>query len=188
MTIQPFVALAERTVRDIMHHQVVTVLADTPLSEAARTLWDERVSGVPVLDASRRPIGFLSASDVVRYQAFGMRYVPPATTGQVRGLTASELAPLAPGSFSLRHTAGETARVRDVMTPVTISVHTTTSVPALARFLVRAGIHHALVIDDGELVGIVSTYDVVQELAELAPAEEETELPAPFRTDVDAEC
>lgn len=52
------------------------------------------------------------------------------------------------------------------MTPATFAVRSTTSVVELARFLVRAGIHRALVIDAGRLTGVVSTFDIVQDLAE----------------------
>lgn len=158
--------LVQRTVGDIMEHRVRTVFADTPLTEVARLLWDERIGGVPVIDSAHRPVGFLSASDLVRFEAFGTRYQPPAEA-------SSGHAP----RIDMQHPP---AFVRDIMTPVTISVRSTTSVPALARFLVRAGIHHAVVVDAGELKGVVSAFDIVQEVAALAPDEEEPELPLPL--------
>lgn len=178
MSVRTITDLTQRTVGDIMEHRVVTVTADTPLTEVARLLWDERVSGVPVLDATHRPIGFLSASDLVRHEAFGTRYQPPGEEGRSAAGGAALGARVSPS----RPTA-----VRDIMTPVTISVRSTTSVPALAAFLVRAGIHHALVVDRGELAGVVSAFDIVQEVAGFAPAEEEPELPLPILSD-DGEC
>lgn len=94
-------AVPVRTVADIMQHRVVTVLADTPLTEVARVLWDEQVGGVPVVDESGRPIGFVSASDLMRFKAFGSHYKPPAAAG-IGGLTAHEVAPLRHGLHERR--------------------------------------------------------------------------------------
>ena len=57
------------------------------------------------------------------------------------------------------------------MTPAVFSVPSTTTVPELARLLLRGRIHRALVVDDGVLVGIVSAFDVLKAVAE-APEEE----------------
>jgi CBS domain-containing protein len=165
-------AVPVRTVADIMQHRAITVLAGTPLTEVARVLWDEQIGGVPVVDEGGRPIGFVSASDLVRCKAFGSHYEPPAAAG-TRSLTAHEVAPLRHGLVQRR--AGRVARgahsvASDVMTPATFAVRSTTSVVELARFLVRAGIHRALVIDDDRLIGIVSAFDIVQDLAEQAAA------------------
>jgi MFS transporter, DHA2 family, multidrug resistance protein len=159
--------IGARTVGDIMQHDVAAIFADAPVSEVARLLWDQQVGGAPVVDAVGRPIGFISASDVVRYKAYGVRYVPPRHNGDPAALAEYELTeplpPLAPGR------AGEPV-ARQLMTPATISVRPETTVPELARFLVNAGIHRALVMDHGQLLGIVSVSDIVEEVARSAPA------------------
>jgi CBS domain-containing protein len=164
-------AVPGRTVADIMQYRVVTVLADTPLSEVARVLWDEQVGGVPVVDESGRPIGFVSASDIVRFKAFGRHYEPPAAAG-LSGLASPEVAPLRHGLHRRRAGGGGDGAARDVMTPATFAVRSAASVVELARFLVRAGIHRALVVDNGRLIGIVSAFDIVQDLAEQPPGGE----------------
>lgn len=136
-------ALTGTTVADIMQHRVTTVDADTPLSEVARLLWDEAISGAPVLDEDGNLAGLVSASDIVRFKAYGAG-----------------------------HLAGRVATARDVMTPATIHVRSTTSVPELARFLVTAGIHRALVVDHGRLTGIVSAFDIVEAVAAHAGPED----------------
>lgn len=174
-----------RTVADIMQHVVVTVTPDTPLAEVARVLWDEQISGVPVVDDAGRPIGFVSASDLVRFRAFGPGAAAPA--GEERsGLAARDIAP--PERIDQRRrSARRAATARDVMTAATLAVRSTATVPQLARFLVRAGVHHALVIEAGRLRGIVSAFDVVGEVAQHAAAGEPTER---FRalTAGDTEC
>jgi CBS domain-containing protein len=131
--------LAAITVADIMEHRVTTVPLDMPLSEVARQLWEDGISGAPVVDDAGRLAGFISASDIVRFKAYG-----------------------AP------HHSGRVPAARDVMTPATIHVRPTTCVRDLARFLVNARVHRALVVDEGRLMGIVSAFDIVQAVADEA--------------------
>ncbi|HSJ25321.1 MAG TPA: CBS domain-containing protein [Longimicrobiales bacterium] len=133
--------LARLKVADIMQNRVTTVHADTSLGDVARLLWEEGISAAPVLDDDGRLLGVISASDIVRFKAYG----GPAHAG--RGPCA-----------------------RDLMTAATIHVRPGTSVPELARFLVRAGIHRALVVEHGRLAGIVSTFDIVEAVAGAAPS------------------
>lgn len=51
------------------------------------------------------------------------------------------------------------------MTPATFSVRPEASLAQLARFLVRGGIHRALVLEGSTLAGIVTPMDVVRVLA-----------------------
>ena len=172
-----------------MQHKVVTLRPDTPLSEVARVLWDEQVSGVPIVDRNNHPLGFVSVSDIVRYQAFGLQYQPPAAPVRAAGLTKTKRDIPAPGMGTARHVGpreGE-VRARDVMTAASYTVGPSTTVLALAKFLVTAGIHHALVMERSELVGIVSAFDIVQDLAEHAPVDEELES-LPQLQAVDVEC
>jgi CBS domain-containing protein len=59
-------------------------------------------------------------------------------------------------------------RVKDIMTAATFSVRPEATVPELARFLLRAGIHRALVFRGSELAGVVTTTDVLRAVAEEA--------------------
>jgi CBS-domain-containing membrane protein len=135
--------LAQLTVADIMQNRVLSVKADAPLGDVARLLWEEGISGAPVLDESGRLAGLVSSSDIVRFKAY------PGPVAGGRGPCA-----------------------RDVMTPVTINVRSATSLPELARFLINAGVHRALVVDQGRLVGIVSALDIVEAVADYVTPED----------------
>lgn len=56
---------------EVMSRPPVTVLLSTPLVEAARTMVDERVHRVVVVDDDQRPVGVLSAMDFVTLFAEG---------------------------------------------------------------------------------------------------------------------
>ena len=53
-------------VGEVMSRPAVTVGIDTPLPDAARTMVDERVHRVVVIDEHQRAIGVLSAMDFVK--------------------------------------------------------------------------------------------------------------------------
>ena len=65
------------------------------------------------------------------------------------------------------------AVVGDVMTQATLAVRTSTTLPELAQFLTRANVHRALVMERGDLVGIVSTSDITREIATVAALDAE---------------
>lgn len=52
------------------------------------------------------------------------------------------------------------------MTPVSFSVEPEMEVPELCEYLVRGRIHRALVVEEGELLGIVTSHDVLRAVAE----------------------
>jgi CBS domain-containing protein len=56
-------------VGEVMSRPAVTVVLSTPLREAARTMMDERVHRLVVVDDRQRPIGVLSAMDFVKLYA-----------------------------------------------------------------------------------------------------------------------
>ena len=51
------------------------------------------------------------------------------------------------------------------MMPATFSVRPEATAAELARFLLRAGVHRALVFEGSKLVGIVTTMDVLRAVA-----------------------
>jgi CBS domain-containing protein len=170
------------TVRDIMNTDVATVSPEMTIRELAR-FWDERgISGAPVRDLSGKILGVVSATDLVRFAAelpgaadridAADPDFPPEEVEE-EGDDASWyyfLAREAPDLYvgmrdGLPDEAYDEFTVRDIMTPVVFSVRPRTTLPELARFLLRARIHRALVMERGRLVGIVTTFDVLRAVA-----------------------
>jgi CBS domain-containing protein len=161
-------AIADFTVRDIMTEDVVTVPPEATARELCQLLDVEKVGGVPVVEADGRVVGVVSASDLVG-----------AVTRELRApawiVTPADRDAGAPGVALLRRipeTMLDGWTVRDIMTPATLSVSPGTTLPDLARFLLRAGVHRALVMDNRALVGIVSTTDVLRAVSEFGELEE----------------
>jgi CBS domain-containing protein len=169
------------TVREIMQPDVITVTPDTTARELARLLQDAGVSGVPVCDATGRVVGVVSATDLVRLAAeqgddvssydldddvtidedenesgswaYFLDEEPPARFVDLDGPHGPDL---------------DTWTVRDIMTPAPHVVEPSTDLPELARLLLREKIHRALVVEEDRLVGIVTTLDVLRQVAEAA--------------------
>ncbi len=57
--------LHEVAVRDVMTRDVTTIPASATIAEARRILHERRISGAPVLSASGRVVGVVSASDLI---------------------------------------------------------------------------------------------------------------------------
>ena len=51
--------------RDIMTHEVISILPQASLQNAARLLSEYRISGAPVLDERRRMVGIVTQADII---------------------------------------------------------------------------------------------------------------------------
>lgn len=159
------------TVREVMKSDVVTVRPDTPVSELVALLEEERISGVPVVDADGVCVGVVSATDVNR-AALGEERRASEGKGEA-GTGPYFRLPDGPGRLTpalpadLPRTRLGARAVREIMTPATFSVRPEATLPELARFLVRSGIHRALVYEGQRLAGIVTAMDVLRSVGDL---------------------
>lgn len=58
---------SEACVRDVMAPDPLRVALETPVTEIAEMLMDERIGAVPVVDEGDRPIGIVSYVDLIRF-------------------------------------------------------------------------------------------------------------------------
>lgn len=57
---------ARYTLAQVMSTRVLSATPTTEIREVARVMLDERVSAIPILDGTRRPVGMLTTSDILR--------------------------------------------------------------------------------------------------------------------------
>ena len=154
-------------VAEIMSTSVLALRTGATLREAMVSLERRGISGAPVLDEGGSCAGVFSLSNAAR-------------AGDYYGAERPG------GGAPLEATGAELDRetVAEWMSRDLKSVRSTTSVEAAARQMSLAGIHRLLVIDEGALVGIVSSLDIVRFVAGLARAAEEPvpEVEASSRT------
>jgi CBS domain-containing protein len=144
-------------VEEIMTRDVITVRADTPIHAAARLMVDHGVSGLPVVDEGGAVVGILSEGDLI------LRQKPRERLPWWRLFFAD-------GERLAREyqkAAGTT--VREVMTRSVVCVDPALPIESAAAIIDQRGIRRLPVVDDGQLVGIVSRGDLIKALA-AAPA------------------
>lgn len=154
--------------RDIMTTPVVTVSADTPISEIAALLFEKRISAVPVLEEGRL-VGLVGEVDLLhRYEIGTDRKAAGSWWLRLLGRDPS------PGEYVKSHAR----HARDVMRHDVPTVSPETPVAELADLFATRGIRRFAVLRDGELVGIVSRADIVRALARMADGDARPEQPS----------
>lgn len=157
--------------RSLMRTQVLKLSPNMPIPRALELFEDHKISGAPVVDSSGRVLGVLSATDITRSERMG----EGGPRGESRKLVMrggddesdDELAE--EDLLSIEDYGPETSdgpTVGDWMNPEVISVRPESTLPELCRVLVENGIHRVLVMQDGELHGIVTSTDVVRCVAQ----------------------
>jgi CBS domain-containing protein len=178
------------TVKDLMNTDVVTVRPEDSARTLARVLADSEISGVAVVNAANRVVGVVSATDLVRLAAddADVRLTTvsvrpdverspdpyadpddvPDTDPDAWGFFLPEDSPFKGTELldQVPSSAFDTVTVADLMTPVSFSVKPGIPVTELCEYLVRGRIHRALVIENDELVGIVTSQDVLRAVAD----------------------
>ena len=136
---------------DIMTRRVFTLPATLSLEGAAWALAHRGVSGAPVLDDDGQLVGVLSETDLLE-----------ARVGD--GLARNEA-----------------TLVDDAMSPALLSVAPGDPVAEVVALMIAHRAHRVLVLGDaGELVGIITTVDVLRELAagRISPSRDLAEVAA----------
>lgn len=172
---------------DLMVKDLVTVEPDTPLREVAIILSERRISAVPVVRVGK-VIGLVSATDVLDAVAAGATHTPePAARlpwdepGEEEGWTAdgdeadffSENWPGASldelerfEEIAADHDVLDDTTAGEIMTRKLHILPADTPVVAAARYMLTEGIHRVLVEAEDGSIGLVTTTNFVQAVAE----------------------
>ena len=133
------------TVRDVMSDQPRTVLADTALKDAARTMVRAGLGALPVIDAERRVVGMVSERDIIRHLL---------TTQVFSGADVRTM--MAPGSAP--------RSVRDVMSRKVMCVAPEQPIAEVASLMSNKDVDRVPVVREGQLVGFLTRGDIVRKL------------------------
>ncbi|MCP4871238.1 MAG: CBS domain-containing protein [Proteobacteria bacterium] len=144
---------ATTTAREIMTAEVSTFGPDVPLLDAARTLFDNRWAGAPVLEHGKI-VGVLSLADVIAQE----RSVHAPTPI----IVFDALLYLGTRRFEKEMKKITAMTVRNAMTSPAKTVSPTTKVSEIAAMMIDDGLSTVPVVEDGELVGLVGRRDVVR--------------------------
>jgi CBS domain-containing protein len=145
--------LSALTAEDLMTREVTMLPQEMSLQGAARLLSQAHVTGAPVVDATGRCVGVLSATDYLHLGETADRH---------------DAAPVCVCSdWQMVDAETETQScVRGHMTPDPVVVRSNTPIAELARMMLDAHIHRVIVVDgDRRPVGVVSSADVLAAVA-----------------------
>jgi CBS domain-containing protein len=150
-------------VRDIMNVKPVTVQAQAPLSEAARLLRENKISGMPVLDGEKL-VGIVSESDLLRLLSVeekeGGLWLP--SPFEVFEIPFRDLVKWERMHAGLEEATGK--KVGNVMSRNLHEVGPDDFVQEAASIMTRHRINRLPVVKDGRLVGIVTRGDIISGL------------------------
>lgn len=163
-------------VRDLMTDDLVTAAPDYTLREAAESMADAHVSGLPVVEDGMA-VGVISATDILGFAAS-----ESGSPGALRGRGGGAEIPSGyytedwPERSRGRELLEETDRpewsaleehaVREYMTRALITLAPDATVQEAAGTMLGSGVRRLLVVDVDRLVGLVSTTDVLRAVAE----------------------
>jgi CBS domain-containing protein len=140
------------TVRDVMTTPVVTVHRDMPLKRVAQLLIDNGMSGVPVVDAGGAVVGVISEGDfMVKEQ--GATEVRHRRLARLLGESTETVAQLEKVGA---RTAGE------AMTAPAVTIGPSRPIREAAALMTGRKVNRLPVIDEGQLVGIVTRADLLR--------------------------
>jgi CBS domain-containing protein len=150
----------------IMTRSVITIPPDAGILEAARTMLQHHVSGLPVVDAAGKLTGIVSEGDFIRRNEIG--------TQRKRGRWLRVLL----GDSAVDYIQEHGRKVSDVMTSDPITVSEDATLEEIVDIMETNGVKRLPVMRGDKLVGLVSRANLMQAVASLA-----REIPDPTADD-----
>jgi len=151
-------------VKDVMTQNVICVQANEPVLKAARLMLQNRISGLPVVDANNELVGIVTEGDFLRRSEIGTQRRRPKWLEFLVG----------PGRLADEyvHTSGR--KVEEIMTADPCVVGEDDPLEKVVELMERRRVKRLPVTRDKKIVGIVSRANLMHALASLArdiPAE-----------------
>lgn len=128
------------TVADIMTGNVLVAHLGLKFTEVCRIFFELGIHHLPVLDENEALVGIISSNDVLQMISRQMALQHP-----VEAVSLNKEIP-----------------IRELMTPNPISIHASASVEEAAALFKEQHFHSLPVVEDGKVVGIVTSTDLVK--------------------------
>ncbi|MGA8611583.1 MAG: CBS domain-containing protein [Xanthobacteraceae bacterium] len=145
-------------VRDVMTPNVISVKADESILIAARLMLQNRISGLPVVDANGALVGVVTEGDFLRRGELGTSRRRPKWLEFLVG----------PGRLASEYVHQSGRKVAEVMTADPLTVGENDPLETVVKLMERRRIKRLPVMRDGRMVGIISRANLLHALASLA--------------------
>ncbi len=145
----------------IMTRPVITVTPETTIVDAANTMLQKHVSGLPVVDASGKLVGIVSEGDFIRRSEIG--------TQRKRGRFLKFI--LGPGKAATDFVHEHGSKVAEIMTSQPLTITEDTPLEKIVELMEKNNVKRLPVMRGDKIVGIVSRANLLQAVASLARAD-----------------
>lgn len=143
---------------DIMTWGVISVKADETVARAAQIMLENRVSGLPVVDAADKLVGIVTEGDFLRRSELGTQRRRPRWLEFFIG----------PGRLAAEYVRNSGRKVGEIMTPDPYTVGENIPIDEIVKLMERQRIKRVPVVADRKVVGIVSRANLLHALASLS--------------------
>jgi len=143
---------------DVMTWGAITVEPDASVTRAVRLMLQNKISGLPVVDANGQLVGMVTAGDSLRRGELGTQRQRPRWLEFLLG----------PGRLAAEYVQSSGQKVAQVMTPEPKPITPETPLEEVVRLMERHRVKRLPVVQDGKLVGIVSRANLLHALASVA--------------------
>jgi CBS domain-containing protein len=141
-----------------MTRSVISVAVGQTVLEAVRTMLQNRISGLPVVDAQGNLVGMVTEGDFLRRGEIGTERRRPKWFEFLLG----------PGRLANEYVHASGRKVEDVMTGDAVTVTEDDSLETVVELMERRRIKRLPVLRNGKMVGIVSRANLMHALVSLA--------------------
>jgi len=141
-------------VSDVMTRNIVSIRPDDTILKAARLMLQNRISGLPVVDAEGGLVGMVTEGDFLRRTEINTNRQRPKWIEFVVG----------PGRLADEYTHTSGRKVEEVMTQDPVTVEENDSLATVVELMERKRIKRLPVLRDGKIVGIISRANLVRAL------------------------
>jgi CBS domain-containing protein len=141
--------------RDVMVAPVITVKPSTTVKEAAELFLEQRISAAPVIDSQEKLVGLVSEGDLLhRMEAGTERH----RSWWLEGFIGND-------TLAAEYIKAHGRKVSDVMTRKVITASPQTPLHEVATLMEKNAIKRVPILENGQLVGIVSRANLIQAVA-----------------------
>ncbi len=152
-------------VKDVMNSDVVSCRPDDEISNAAKLLKEHDISGLPVVDEGK-VVGIVTEADVLKLlevPEHGGLWLP--SPFEVFEIPIRELINWEDTKHMLTDIGSKP--ISDIMESEVYAISADSSIEDASSIMVKHKVNRLPVLDDGELVGIITRGDIIRGLAEV---------------------
>ncbi|MFN2361713.1 MAG: HPP family protein [Marinobacter sp.] len=142
---------------EIMTPSIKAVPQSWTMDRLARFLTDNEITGSPVTDETGEIVGIATLKDITEFRWNADRSETDARMTPEEEQEARRL------RMAIFEEMGKVpVEVRDIMTPIVLSVDEQTPVRDIADIMMREHLHRIFITKDEKITGIVTTYDMLK--------------------------